>query len=69
MLFLSAQHSFAGRKFEHAVKHGAKNGLFVVTLGWLVDCVRRSSKTSAILFCFPVNCGGIVFMLRLFLSQ
>lgn len=52
MLFLSAQHSFAGRKFEHAVKHGAKNGLFVVTLGWLVDCVRRSSKTSAILFCF-----------------
>lgn len=52
MLFLSAQHSFAGRKFEHAVKHGAKNGLFVVTLGWFVDCVRRSSKTSAILFCF-----------------
>jgi hypothetical protein len=43
--FLNAQHSFAGRKFEHALKHGPRNGLFVVTLGWFVDCVRRNSKT------------------------
>uniref|UniRef100_A0A0E0QRY5 BRCT domain-containing protein n=1 Tax=Oryza rufipogon TaxID=4529 RepID=A0A0E0QRY5_ORYRU len=50
MLFLSAQHSFAGRKFEHAVKHGAKNGLFVVTLGWLVDCVRRSMRLDESLY-------------------
>ena len=55
--FLNAQHSFAGRKFEHALKHGPRNGLFVVTLGWFVDCVRRNSKTNPhrhffSLFCF-----------------
>nr|QGN65408.1 BRCA1 C Terminus domain containing protein [Oryza sativa f. spontanea] len=42
--------SFAGRKFEHAVKHGAKNGLFVVTLGWFVDCVRRSMRLDESLY-------------------
>ncbi|KAF0913981.1 hypothetical protein E2562_025392 [Oryza meyeriana var. granulata] len=36
--------NFAGRKFEHAVKHGPKNGLLVVTLGWFVDCVRRNMR-------------------------
>lgn len=41
---LNLQHSFAGRKFEHALKHGPRNGLFLVTLGWFVDCVRRNSK-------------------------
>uniref|UniRef100_A0A0E0M1Q7 BRCT domain-containing protein n=1 Tax=Oryza punctata TaxID=4537 RepID=A0A0E0M1Q7_ORYPU len=43
-------HSFAGRKFEHAVKHGAKNGLFIVTLGWFVDCVRRSMRLDESLY-------------------
>ncbi|KAL3023214.1 hypothetical protein AAZX31_04G056200 [Glycine max] len=38
--------SFGGRKFEHALKHGAKNGLFVVTLGWFVDSVRKSVRLS-----------------------
>jgi len=35
-------YSFGGRKFEHALKHGAKNGLFIVTLGWFVDSVRKN---------------------------
>lgn len=41
---LNLQHSFTGRKFEHALKHGPRNGLFLVTLGWFVDCVRRNSE-------------------------
>ncbi|XP_054818856.1 uncharacterized protein LOC129318227 isoform X3 [Prosopis cineraria] len=36
--------SFAGRKFEHALKHGARNGLFIVTLGWFVDSVRKNVR-------------------------
>lgn len=47
--FLNIHHSFAGRKFEHALKHGPRNGLFVVTLGWFVDCVRRNSKPCLII--------------------
>ncbi|KAH1244661.1 DNA topoisomerase 2-binding protein 1 [Glycine max] len=39
-------YSFGGRKFEHALKHGAKNGLFVVTLGWFVDSVRKTVRLS-----------------------
>ncbi|KAF8695403.1 hypothetical protein HU200_037637 [Digitaria exilis] len=42
--------NFAGRKFEHALKHGPKNGLFVVTLGWFVDCVRRSMRLDESLY-------------------
>ncbi|XP_027904451.1 uncharacterized protein LOC114164122 isoform X1 [Vigna unguiculata] len=38
--------SFGGRKFEHALKHGAKNGLFIVTLGWFVDSVRKNVRLS-----------------------
>nr|CAB3457160.1 unnamed protein product [Digitaria exilis] len=48
--FLNTQHNFAGRKFEHALKHGPKNGLFVVTLGWFVDCVRRSMRLDESLY-------------------
>lgn len=40
--YLNTNYSFGGRKFEHALKHGLKNGLFVVTLGWFVDSVRRN---------------------------
>eukprot|EP00268_Persea_americana_P044627 TRINITY_DN4510_c1_g1_i19.p1 TRINITY_DN4510_c1_g1~~TRINITY_DN4510_c1_g1_i19.p1 ORF type:complete len:137 (-),score=17.16 TRINITY_DN4510_c1_g1_i19:154-564(-) len=36
--------SFGGRKFEHALKHGPRNGLFIVTLGWFVDSVRRNGE-------------------------
>ncbi|KAL9313196.1 hypothetical protein ACSQ67_018648 [Phaseolus vulgaris] len=39
-------YSFGGRKFEHALKHGAKNGLFIVTLGWFVDGVRKNVRLS-----------------------
>ncbi|XP_021894373.1 uncharacterized protein LOC110812022, partial [Carica papaya] len=42
--------SFAGRKFEHALKHGARNGLFVVTLGWFVDSVKRNVRLSESLY-------------------
>ncbi|KAF2304259.1 hypothetical protein GH714_028941 [Hevea brasiliensis] len=41
---------FGGRKFEHALKHGLKNGLFVVTLGWFVDSVRRNVRLSESLY-------------------
>nr|AFK35091.1 unknown [Lotus japonicus] len=36
--------SFGGRKLEHALKHGAKNGLLVATLGWFVDSVRKNVR-------------------------
>ncbi|KAI4377507.1 hypothetical protein MLD38_015118 [Melastoma candidum] len=36
--------SFGGRKFEHALKHGSKNGLFIVTLGWFVESVKRNVR-------------------------
>lgn len=42
--------SFAGRKFEHALKHGPRNGLFVVTLCWFVDCVRRNMRLDESLY-------------------
>ncbi|KAF5743146.1 putative topbp1 [Tripterygium wilfordii] len=37
---------FGGRKFEHALKYGSKKGLFVVTLGWFVDSVRKNVRLS-----------------------
>ena len=43
-IFLNASYSFSGRKFEHALKHGSKLGLSVVTLGWFVDSARRNGK-------------------------
>ncbi|XP_015696658.1 uncharacterized protein LOC102720908 [Oryza brachyantha] len=42
--------SLAGRKFEHALKHGRRNGLFLVTLGWFVDCVRRNMRLDESLY-------------------
>ncbi|CAN1786724.1 hypothetical protein LINPERHAP1_LOCUS17346 [Linum perenne] len=41
---------FGGRKFEHALKHGSKSGLFVVALGWFVDSVRRNVRLSESLY-------------------
>ncbi|CAH1449523.1 unnamed protein product [Lactuca virosa] len=43
-------HPRCGRKFEHALKHGATNGLFIVTLGWFVDSVRRNVRLSEALY-------------------
>ncbi|WJX35426.1 hypothetical protein P8452_23419 [Trifolium repens] len=43
-------YNFGGRKFEHALKHGAKNGLFVVTLGWFVDSVRKNVRLTESLY-------------------
>lgn len=42
--------SFCGRKLEHALKHGLRNGLFVVILGWFVDSVRRNVRLSESLY-------------------
>ncbi|XP_031287014.1 uncharacterized protein LOC116145708 isoform X1 [Pistacia vera] len=42
--------SFGGRKFEHALKHGSRNGLFVVTLGWFVDSVRKNVRLKESLY-------------------
>ncbi|EOY30082.1 BRCT domain-containing DNA repair protein [Theobroma cacao] len=36
--------------FEHALKHGSRNGLFVVTLGWFVDSVKRNVRLSESLY-------------------
>ncbi|KAL9661901.1 hypothetical protein QQ045_026729 [Rhodiola kirilowii] len=40
-----------GRKLEHAMKYGSKNGLSVVTIGWFVDSVRRNVRLSESLYC------------------
>ncbi|XP_008792858.1 uncharacterized protein LOC103709336 isoform X2 [Phoenix dactylifera] len=42
--------SFGGRKFEHALKYGSKNGLLVVRLGWFVDSVRRNMRLNESLY-------------------
>ncbi|XP_010261804.1 PREDICTED: uncharacterized protein LOC104600519 isoform X2 [Nelumbo nucifera] len=42
--------SFGGRKFEHALKHGLKMGLFIVTLGWFLDSVKRNVRLSESLY-------------------
>nr|XP_043619632.1 uncharacterized protein LOC122591427 [Erigeron canadensis] len=39
-----------GRKPEHVLKHGARDGLFVVTLGWFVDSVRRNVRLNESLY-------------------
>ncbi|KAK4365006.1 hypothetical protein RND71_016364 [Anisodus tanguticus] len=41
---------FSGRKFEHASKHGLKNGLLVVSLAWFVDSLRRNVRLSESLY-------------------
>ncbi|CDY67184.1 BnaAnng23780D [Brassica napus] len=47
---LTISYSSCGRKFEHTLKHGARNGLFVVTLGWFVDSVKRNLRMSESLY-------------------
>eukprot|EP01018_Ginkgo_biloba_P028042 Gb_28467 [translate_table: standard] len=42
--------SFAGRKFEHALKHGLRRGLFIVTLAWFVNCVRQNARLDESLY-------------------
>ncbi|KAH9653030.1 brct domain-containing DNA repair protein-related [Citrus sinensis] len=49
-IYLSTFYSFGGRKFEHALKHGSRNGLYIVTLGWFVDSVRRNVRLSESLY-------------------
>ncbi|CAA7019648.1 unnamed protein product [Microthlaspi erraticum] len=47
---LTKSYSSCGRKFEHTLKHGARNGLFVVTISWFVDSVRRNLRMSESLY-------------------
>ncbi|KAH7420599.1 hypothetical protein KP509_13G014000 [Ceratopteris richardii] len=42
--------SFRGRKYEHALKHGLKRGLFVVTLAWFVNCVKQNARLDESLY-------------------
>lgn len=49
-MYPSGGSEFTGRKFEHASKHGLKNGLLVVSLAWFVDSVRRNVRLSESLY-------------------
>lgn len=42
--------SFTGRKFEHALRHGVRNGLSIVTLPWFVDSVIKNVRLSEALY-------------------
>eukprot|EP00250_Pteridium_aquilinum_P008710 c18152_g1_i1 orf=255-1925(+) len=42
--------SFSGRKYEHALKHGLKRGLFVVTLAWFVNCIKQNERLDESLY-------------------
>ncbi|KAF9586976.1 hypothetical protein IFM89_039848 [Coptis chinensis] len=42
-------YSYGGRKFEHVLKHGLRNDLYVVTLGWFVDSVRKNGESKQLL--------------------
>ncbi|KAK9055310.1 hypothetical protein SSX86_026392 [Deinandra increscens subsp. villosa] len=37
-------------KSEYVLKHGAKDGIFIVTLGWFVDSVRRNVRLNESLY-------------------
>ncbi|XP_077240936.1 uncharacterized protein LOC143881623 [Tasmannia lanceolata] len=49
-LVVQISYHFGGCKFEHALKHGSRNGLFLVTLGWFVDSVRRNIRLNETLY-------------------
>lgn len=57
---LNINHSVTGRKFDHAVKHGSRNGLFLVKLGWFVDSVKRNGK---IRICFSYHTSLLCYVL------
>lgn len=42
--------SFSGRKYEHALKHGLKRGLFIVTLAWFVNCIKQNERLDESLY-------------------
>lgn len=54
--------SFGGRKYEHAMKHGLKRGLYVVTLAWFVNCVKQNERLDESLYSVQgiVNVGAPV---------
>ncbi|CAA2956482.1 Hypothetical predicted protein [Olea europaea subsp. europaea] len=45
-----------GHKFEHALKHGPRNGLFLVTISWFVDSVKKNERLNESLY--RVNHNG-----------
>ncbi|VFQ60155.1 unnamed protein product [Cuscuta campestris] len=52
---------FHGPKLEHALKHGSKNGLSIVTLGWIVDSVKNKARLSESLYGVKVAEEGVSF--------
>ncbi|KAH7299279.1 hypothetical protein KP509_24G003500 [Ceratopteris richardii] len=42
--------NFRGRKYEHALKHGLKRGLSIVTVAWFVNCVKRNARLDESLY-------------------
>ena len=51
--FFNKCYGFGGRKFEHALKHGSRNGLSIVTIGWFVDSVRKNGKCDHLIYLLP----------------
>ncbi|XP_024540276.1 uncharacterized protein LOC9634765 [Selaginella moellendorffii] len=47
--------SFVGRKFEHALKHGVKRGLFVVTLAWFINSAKLNERLDESLYAVSKN--------------
>ncbi|KAL2525447.1 BRCT domain-containing DNA repair protein [Abeliophyllum distichum] len=52
---LNTLYSFHGHKLEHALKYGPTNGLFLVSIGWFVDSVRRKVRLSESLYSISVG--------------
>ncbi|EFJ19419.1 hypothetical protein SELMODRAFT_419110 [Selaginella moellendorffii] len=46
---------FVGRKFEHALKHGVKRGLFVVTLAWFINSAKLNERLDESLYAVSKN--------------
>ncbi|KAJ3677119.1 hypothetical protein LUZ60_002843 [Juncus effusus] len=46
---------FGGRKYDHAIKHGVKNGLHVVTLSWFVDSAKNNVRLNESLYGVKYN--------------
>lgn len=49
---LNDLYSFCGHKFEHALKHGPANGLFLVSISWFVDSVKRNGNSYGVFSVF-----------------
>lgn len=55
-------HICAGHKFEHALKHGVRRGLYVVTVAWFVNCARQHARLDEAHYTVPgaAAAGGLL---------